>query len=317
MRNLSLTLAIEETDLTRALIGGAVTSADLTLQWVAAGTEERHDRMIREEEYDICEFSISQYFTLRERNACGFTALPVFPRRMFGQRFLFCRSSAGIQRPEDLAGKRVLVGRYQNSLALWLRGYLEHEFGVAPTSMRWLRLREEAFDFEAPPKVDIQSVPADARVEDLVVHDQIDAVMIPSIPLAFLDGTPYLRRVFRDVRAVEIEYFRRTADFPIMHVLVVRDQVLQEAPWVAARVRQLFEESKARYYEYASQPFRLGQPFGSLIREEERVLMGPDPWAFGIEPNERSLRLLTQYAWEQGLTRRRLEVAELFPSFSE
>lgn len=312
MKSLSLTLAIEETDLTRPLITGAVTSADLTLRWVPTSTEERHDRMVRGQEYDICEFSISQYFTLRERGASGFTALPVFPRRTFGQRFLFCRSSAGIQRAEDLAGKRVLVSRYQNSLALWLRGYLEHEFGVKPASMRWLRLRDEAFDFEVPPKVDIRPVPAGVRVQDLVVNGEVDAVMIPSVPRAFRDGAPYLKRVFKDVRAVEEEYFRRTADFPIMHLLVIRDSVLREAPWVAERVRRLFEESKARYYEYASEPFRLGQPFGSLTREEERVLMGPDPWPSGIEPNERSLRLLAHYAWEQGLTRRCLEVAELF-----
>lgn len=292
-----------------------MTPAGWTPAPTVVGAEERHERMVRSLEWDVCEFSVSQYLTLRQRGGCGFTAIPVFPRRIFGQRLLFCRNDGAIRRPEDLAGRRAVISRYQNSVALWVRGYLKHEFGVAPEQIEWLRLREEAFDFDLPRGIRVRDLPRGSSVDRLLETGETDAVMLPSVPPAFRRGEPFVRRIFLDVRAVEIEYFRRTRDFPILHTLVVRDALLARMPGIAESIRQLFEDSKRWYYEYSAQPGALAQPFGSLGREEEIALMGPDPYPYNVLDNAASLEVLTLYAWEQGLIPKRPEISALF--FSE
>lgn len=154
--------------------------------------------------------------------------------------------------------------------------------------------------------------PAGSTVETLLASGDVDGVMVPSIPTAFLEGAPFVKRIFADVKRVEVEYFRRTRDFPIIHTVVIRDDILEESPWIAEKVRQLFEESKLWYFNYAAQPLRLGQAFGSLAREEERALMGPDPWPYNVSDNLVSLRILAEYAYEQGLTGRRVDIESLF-----
>jgi 4,5-dihydroxyphthalate decarboxylase len=306
-----LTLALEETDLTRALVSGRVTRPDCAIRVVVVPTEERHERMLRHE-FDVAEYSISQYLGLRDAGDCRFTAIPVFPRRMFVQQLLFCRTDDRITEPRDLSGKRVLISRYQNSVALWLRGYLQHEFSLPPEAIEWIRLRDEALPFVPPPAVRLRSAPAGKGPDQLILEKEVDVLALPIVPDAFLEGAAHIRRLFPDPKRVAIDYFRRTGDFPILHTVVIRDALLEEFPRLAALVRDLFEESKQWYFRYAAQPARLGQAFGSLEREEERAVLGRDPWPYTVADSRPSLDRLTRYAWEQGLTRRRLTVEELF-----
>jgi 4,5-dihydroxyphthalate decarboxylase len=308
----AITIALEESDLTRALILGRVGDDRLDLETVVVRTEERHERMIARSEFDACEFSVAQYLALRDRGQCDFTAIPVFPRRMFGQHLLFARADAGIARPQDLAGRRVLLSRYHNSLALWLRGYLEHEHKVSPGDIHWIRLRREAIDVDVPSNIQTSDAPPGSSVETLLASGLVDAVMTPNIPQAFLEGSALITRVFSDVWRVEAEYFARTHDFPIMHLVVVKNALLAAHPWVADALVDAFDRSKRAYFEYASQPFRLGLVFGGAQKEEECALLGPDPWPYNVSQNLVSLSLLTKYACEQGLTSRLLEPAELF-----
>lgn len=312
MQTIEITVALEESDLTRALIRGDIATDHLVVKPLLVATEERHERMVADSEFDACEFSVAQYLALRDSGKCDFTAIPVFPRRMFGQRLLFARAQAGIKRPQDLVGRRVLLSRYQNSLALWLRGYLQHEYQVSPGDIHWVRLRKEAIEFELPKGIKLMEAPAGSTVDSLMASGAVDAAMTPLIPKAFLNGSPLIARVFPDIRSVETDYFIRTRDFPIMHVVVVKDAVMRKHPSVKRDLTEAFEKSKRAYFEYASQPFRLGLAFGGLQQEEERALMGSDPWPYNIDDNLVSLRLLTQYAWEQGLTARRLDAAKLF-----
>lgn len=313
MGKLRLSAALEDYDLHRALVEGYVRPKGIDLTVLVNNVSEtRHERMLKHREFDICEYSVSQYLVASEKGGCGFTAIPVFTRRMFGQRFLFCRTDRGIHGPRDLLQKRVGIFRYQNTLGLWIRGYLQHEHGVPPNQIEWVRLFEEVLDCALPADVRVRPAPAGSTAENMLLSGEVDAMVVPWVPAAFHQEASLIKRVFPDVRRAETDYYRKTRDFPIMHTIVIRDEVLEQNPWVAESMREAFEESKKWYYRYASQPFRLGLAFGSLEREEQRALMGPDPWPYNVSDNRVSLDNLTQYAAEQGLTTRKLEPGTLF-----
>jgi 4,5-dihydroxyphthalate decarboxylase len=315
MSTLRLTLACGNYDRTLALKTGAVRPDGVELAIENLAPEEMFYRMGRFREFDVSEFSLSTYTVLRGRGE-PLIAIPVFPSFMFRHGAIFVRDDAGIREPGDLRGKRVGVPKYHMTAAVWVRGILEDEYGVAPKDCRWFEGGEgtkvKEVDVTLPPEVRRESVPGDRNLGDMVAAGELDAFIGARRPAAF--GTGRVRRLFPDFRRTERAYYDKTGIFPIMHTVVLREELAREHPWLPTSLYRAFTEAKLHAYrrltESAALPYAL--PWLMAEVEETWALMGDDPFPYGIQRNRRTLETLAGYTFRQGLAPRRLTVEEMF-----
>jgi len=311
MANIRLTLGCGDYDLTRALIDGSVRPAGIDLTVLAMPSPERHWRMMRFEEFDVAELSMSHYL-VGQAEGRAFTAIPVFPHRRFRHSFIFCRSDAGIEQPRDLNGKRVALRTFQNTAGVWTRGILADDYGVDLGSIRWFTQDEEETPWEPPDWLHVERVAQGANLDALLVEGELDAAIYPEMLPSFARGHPRVRRLFERPKEVERDYFQRTGIFPIMHTVVVRDQVLHDSPWVAVSMVRAFREAKERCYARLADPRQTALAWVQDLLEEQRQLMGPDPWPYALEPNRAALSTLLRYSQAQGLIPTVPKVEDLF-----
>jgi 4,5-dihydroxyphthalate decarboxylase len=188
---------------------------------------------------------------------------------------------------------------------------LQHEYGVAPYDIHWFRRRSEHISIEIPPGIRIDSIGKDQSLDRLIEEGKLDALAVTAPPRAFLQGSPLVRRLFPDCRTVEAEYYRKTKIFPIMHMVVLRRAIYEQEPFVAVRLAQAFEAAKqlafAAYEEGLS-----SLPWTNLDLEYARQVIGEDVWPYGVTKNLPTLEAATLYSYEQGLTKRKFAVDELF-----
>jgi 4,5-dihydroxyphthalate decarboxylase len=320
MSDIQLTLACEDYDRTRALRDGSVKPEGIDLNYVALAVEEIFWRMCRYEEFDVAELSMGAFLVAAAQGRRPFVAIPVFPSRTFRHRCIFINTASGIEKPEDLRGKRVGVPEYTMTAAVWLRGLLQHEYGVKPEEVHWLQGGEEQpgrkdrVDFDAPPRIRLEVIPPDRTLNDMLESGAIDALMSPRMPSCFLKGASHVRRLFPDFKRVEMEYFRRTGIFPIMHVVVIRTKIYEEHPWIAQSLYKAFCEAKDLCFSqlYDSNVLRISLPWTVAEYEETRQLMGEEYWPYGLAPNLHVLETLHGYLLEHGLIKQKLDLASLF-----
>lgn len=318
--DLKLTLACEDYDRTRALRDGSVKAEGIDLNYLVLPVEEIFWRMLRFEEFDVAELSMGAFLVAAAQGRRPFMAIPVFPSRTFRHRCIFVNAYSGIERPEDLRGKRVGVPEYTMTASVWLRGLLQHEYGVAPEEIHWLQGGEEQpgrkdrVDFDLPPGIRLDVIPQDRTLNELIESAEIDALMSPRMPSCFLQGSVRVRRLFPDFKRVEMEYFRRTGIFPIMHVIVIRMPVYAENPWVAQSLFKAFSEAKDLCFSqiYDSNILRISLPWTVAEYEETTHLMSKDYWPYGFAANRHVLEILHSYLWEQGLIKQKLDLERLF-----
>ena len=310
-RDLELTLMLADYHRTRPLLNGEVAAKGITLQPRRAETGEACLRPVYEE-FDIAEMSLSWYMMARCRNE-PVIALPIFPLRMQIHPYIFCSATSGIERPEDLKGKKIGMDEYRLTVGLWARGILREYHGVHPEDCEWFTSGPEAplagYQIPANVKVTVANEPT----EQLLLRGEIDALIPPNIVASFRNKDPRIRRVFSDIRATVNDYFRRTRIFPITHTLVVRQSLFDENPWIVASLVDAFtkaEEICRKSYEYAK---RSAFPSAVLILEEEEELFGRNPWGHGLTPeNQVVLDKFVQYANEQGYIPKRPALSDLF-----
>jgi 4,5-dihydroxyphthalate decarboxylase len=279
--------------------------------------EEVFWRMTRHAEFDAAEMSLSSYLLRRSRGDDALLAIPVFTSREFRHSCLWVRADADIQSPADLKGKRMGVPEYQMTAAVWIRGFLKDDFGVDSSEMHWFSggLYEPGREEKLPvniPGVDLRAIGSGQTLSGMLLDADLDAIMGPRPPHGF--PGPRVRRLFPDFRTVEIDYFKRTGVFPIMHTVVVRRELLDREPWVARSLYDAFHEAKARAMALLHEAVVLAVTLPWLIAEVESTtaLMGQDYWPYGVEPNRRALETLIRYSCEQGLAERAVAVEELF-----
>lgn len=311
MGNVRLTLGCGDYDLTRSLIDGSVRPAGIDLTVLPMPSPERHWRMMRFEEFDVAELSMS-HCLVGHAEGRAFTAIPVFPHRRFRHSFVFCRTDAGIEQPRDLNGKRIALRTFQNTAGVWTRGILADDYGVDLGSIRWFTQDEEETPWEPPDWLHIDRVSEGANLDALLVEGELDAAIYPEMLPSFARGHPRVRRLFERPKEVERDYFQRTGIFPIMHTVVVRAQVLQDFPWVAVSMVRAFREAKERCYARLADPRQTALAWVQDLLEEQRQLMGPDPWPYALEPNRAALSTLVRYSHAQGLIPTVPEIEDLF-----
>ena len=317
-RRIPLTFACGDYEIMRALKEGAVEAEGIELTVLTdMAASPRHWRFLRNREFDIAEVSGSGYVAARDRDL-PFRAIPVFPHRRFRHGFIFVNTGKGIAKPTDLIGRKVGSKGYLFTAGLWMRGILEHDYGVPHRSVNWLSELDEDVDFTPPPDLKITQVPQDASLEDMLVAGEIDALLSPDLIKPLLAGDPRVGRLFADYKQEEIAFYRRTGIFPIMHVVGIKQEIVEKYPWVAVNMYKAFEQAKALAMRRMENPRLVPLAWYREEWEEQERILGKDPWEYGLgERNAKNFERLVAYSHEQGLIQRRIPLDELFLNVSE
>ena len=233
MANLRLTLACGPYDRTQALRDGTITPEGIELNYITLQPAEIFWRMLQFQEFDVSEMSLSNYTSLASGANSPFIAIPVFPSRVFRHGYFFINTNAGIEKPADLAGKRGGVPEYSMTAAVYMRGLLQHEYGVKPTQVEWVQGRTDRLGRALPRDIKLTQAPAGTELGDLLEKGEIDFLMTANNPLSFRRGSPNVRRLFPNYMELEKDYYRRTKIYPIMHTVVIRREIYDRDPWVA------------------------------------------------------------------------------------
>jgi 4,5-dihydroxyphthalate decarboxylase len=312
MANQTITIGCRDYDHTRALADGRVKLDGIELKFVNISPPSQiFLRMLHDEEFDASEMSLSNYMIALGKDDHRFVAIPVFPSRVFRHSYIWIHTGAGIEKPEDLKGKKVGIADYSMTALLFVRGLLQHEYGVLPQDIHWFRRRSEHVAIDIPPGIRIDSIGKDQTLDGLFEDGRLDALAVTSPPRAFLQGSPLARRLFADCRTVEAEYYRRTKVFPIMHMVVLRRAIYEQEPSIAVRMTRGFEAAKHLAFE-AYEEGLSSLPWTNLDLEYARDVIGEDVWPYGMRKNLPTLDAAALYSYEQGLTKRQFAVDELF-----
>jgi 4,5-dihydroxyphthalate decarboxylase len=312
MAHLTITIGCRDYDHTRALADGRVEVDGIDVNFVNLSPPSQiFLRMLHDEAYDASEMSLSNYMIALGKGDRRFVAIPVFPSRVFRHSFIWINTKAGIQKPEDLKGKRVGIADYSMTALLFVRGLLQHQYGVTPEDIHWFRRRAEHVSIDIPPGVRIDNIAKEETLDGLLEQGKLDALAVTSPPRAFLEGSPLVQRLFPDCRGVEAEYYRRTKIFPIMHMVVIRRALYEQEPSIAARLAQGFEAAKQLAFE-AYEEGLSSLPWVNLDLEYAQQILGKDVYPYGIERNRSTLEAATLYSHEQGLTKKRFALNEIF-----
>jgi 4,5-dihydroxyphthalate decarboxylase len=321
MPDLPLTLACWDYDRTRPLLDGRVRPEGIDLQVMIMRPREAFRRMLVDREFDVSEMSLAPYLALKARGDSTFVAIPVALSKIFRHSCIYVRSDAGIREPADLKRKRVGTTQYGATGAVYMRGMLEHDYGVRPEDVHWFsgRLNEgtEPFDLirlNLPPEVRLDTIPAERTLEDLLANGELDALMSLYMPRLFEGGDSRVSRLFSNYRKVEQDYYQRTGIFPITHTVVIRADVHEREPWIAGSLYRAFCEARdlALAELYDSDALRVTLPWLLDYIEASRRVFGRDFWSYGLEGNRPSYEALAQYMVEQDLAVRAVSPEELF-----
>lgn len=326
MRARPLDIAVMAYDRVQALTNGKVGIDGVAPTFHHARiVPEIFERMIRHRAYDVAEMGMTYLLRVLDVEDRPFVALPVFPNRFFRHSAIFINKHAGITRPEDLNGKTIgELALYGHDAGVMPKGILADEFGFKPETCRWVI---GGIDFPLPP-IDFVQQPHPAEVEvthaaagtdlgKMLDRGDIDALISADVPHAVLHGAPRVGRLFEDYVTVEQAYFRRTGIFPIMHTVVVTRTLAEQEPTVVKAVYRAFCQAK----DAAMQQLVEGMTFNNYTSmipwvtsrvQEGRTLLGEDWWPYGIRRNADALDVILRYHWEQGLTKRRYRLEDIF-----
>jgi len=314
-KKIPITLACGDYEIVRALKDGSVEpdGIDLTVLTDMDSTT-RHWRFIRNRDFDMAETSGSSYIVARDQGH-PVMALPVFLHRRFRHGFVFINTTKGIREPKDLIGRKIGVKSFLVSAGHWMRGILEHEYGVPHKSVEWFAELDEDIEFTPHADLKITRLPHEKSVETMLAEGELDAVIHSSIIKPILAKDRRVGRLWPDVKAEEIRYYQKTGIFPIMHVMGIKPEVVEKYPFVPINMFHAFQKAKAIAMRRLNNPRIVPLAWYREAWEEQERILGPDPWQYGLtERNRHNLDTLAGYSFEQGLTRRKWMPKELFVS---
>ena len=302
MSKLRLTVACGAYDIVRPLIDGTVEAEGLELVFLSdMGPRERHWRMGRKHEFDVCEENVGAYYMIRDQGE-PLSAIPVFLHRRFRHGFVFVNAKAGIKTPKDLNGKVIGGTNFQPASNIWMRGILQEHYGFDHRSCTWLVDRSEDIAFTPPPGLTIEMKKDGKALSDMLADGDIPAMISPTLPKPFVQGDKRIQRLFPNHTEIESAYFRETGIFPIMHVTTIKQEVADKYPWVATNLVKAFEKAKQIAYKRVANPRMVPLAFVRTAVEEQEALLGKDPWSYGLTAqNRKNLETVQRYCHQQGL----------------
>lgn len=319
MADIKLTIACGPYDRTEALKTGEVKPEGIDLTYIPIQSPpEIFSRMIDFKSFDGSEMSLSQYLQMRANGNDEFTALPIFPSRVFRHSFIFVRNN--INSPKDLEGKTVGVPEYWQTAAVWIRGILQHEYDVDLSKLRWIEggvdvplSLEEINLRKSMPGYRPEMLPLGKCLSDELRQGEIDGCIGARKP-SCVDGSNEVRRLFPNYREVEKQYFQKTNIFPIMHTFVIRTDLYKKNPWIAESLYKAFRESKRQSLEKMHFTGTIKYTLPWLFHDLEEVdeIFEGDPWPYGLSKNRHVLDAFATYLYEQHFIKEPIDAAALF-----
>jgi 4,5-dihydroxyphthalate decarboxylase len=309
---LRLTIMTGQYDIVRALYDGRVQPKGIELVPGAyPGTRSIHDQVAHGKACDINEYNGGHYVVQKAHGRADITAIPVFLHRRFRHGFIYINTSKGITKPSDLAGRRVACRSIGAAAAYWMRGHLE-EHGAPHRSITWV-IQDPDEASEQAPTMKIEVLPKGKKFETMVLEGEVDAIIMPNVFEAHAKGDRRVARLWPNYQEVEIDYYKRTGLFPIMHVTTVPTAIVAKHPWVVESLTVAFEEAKQLAFQRLANPRNVPLAFCHTYREEEAALLGPDPWEYGLsELNQRNYGTLVRFVHDQVLDGKQPTLQDLF-----
>lgn len=325
MPNLSVSVALSKNPMTASIINGHVTASGMDWTVTPVFASEMFWRQLRFGEFDISEMSLSSLTIAASQGRRGWVAIPIFSTRDFFHTHIVVRDGADIGRPADLIGKRVGVPEYQQTAAVWSRGALQHEFGVAPKELRWWMERTPelshggATAFESPPGIELNYIPRTTNIGEMLLRGELDASLLyiadnnlVDRSRAQLGATPGIRRLFGDDVREQVRYYQKTNILPMNHVVVIRRSVLEAHPWVALNTYSAFVAAKQAALSGFSTLLGYWRQIGVPATADADTIVATDPLPYGLHGQFHVLETLSLYLYEQGLTKTQVDMADLF-----
>jgi 4,5-dihydroxyphthalate decarboxylase len=312
---LAVSLAVNAYDRTAAILDGRVRIEGCETHCVVVEPEEAFHRAFKFGEFDITEMSLSSHAFMTGLGDAAYVGVPAFIFRAFRHSAIYVRTDRGIDAPADLAGKTIGLAEYQQTANVWARGALQHEYGLPVTAVKWRTGgfeeagRGERTPIELPAEIDCRAIPPNRTLSEMFDNGELDALITPRAPRSFVAGAPHAARLFADYVTVELDYYRKTKIFPIMHLVGVRRKLVEQHPWLTVSVFKAFLEAKALVeYRYPT----MLNPWATAEYERIRALLGDDFWSYHVEPNRHLLETFLGYSKEQGILSKTIAVDELF-----
>jgi 4,5-dihydroxyphthalate decarboxylase len=316
MPNVHVTIATWDYDHVRDLRIGDVSAVGIDVTYLNLNMHEVFSRFLANREWDVSELSFAKFIAEATGPHPDLVALPVFLRREFRYGIIYVNRNR-IRTPEDLRGKRVGVPEWAQTACVYMRGALQHDFGVPLGEIEWLQAgvnekgRAEKVDMELPEGVRLTPV-ADKSLSDMLRSGEVDAAMCATVPECF-GKHPDVVRLWPDYTAMGDEFYARTRIYPIMHVAVMRKAVLAGRPWIARNLYNAFDEARRRSLARLGRPGYIALPGHAEAAQAASEAFGGDYFAYGIEENRAALELFLRYAHEQGIARQLVKPEEIFP----
>jgi 4,5-dihydroxyphthalate decarboxylase len=321
---LTLSIALSDNERTRPVAQGRFQPQGVRLVPTVVHPSEMFWRQLKYGDFDISEMSLSSLFIATARGNRQWVALPVYTSRTFFHTNILVRADRGIERPEDLRGRRVGVPEYQQTAALWSRGILEHEFGVSAREIEWFMERGPemshggATGFVPPPGVRLNQIPAHTNIGEMLVNGDLDATVLYLTNRNLVDRSTIdlanfelVQPLFKDKRGEMRRYFSKTGIYPINHTLVIKRELHERHPWLALNIYHAFVEAKQEVERETAETLKSYFDTGLIDAAAERALQ-QDPKAYGMKASRRVIETISQYVHEQGLTDRRVAVEDVF-----
>lgn len=283
---------------------------DVAMHVERVAPQPRHRRMAKENAFDVCEYSLGNYLTARSAgDELPFVALPLFFMRTFRHRDIWVSDASGVTTPDQLAGKRVAVQSWDNTAAVWQRGLLTQDFDLDLRSVDWYaRNRAEAAGFQQPEWLRLTELSENAPLDRMLARGEMDAIMVPT---TVMPGDAPIHRLFPDFIPAERAYFDQHRVFPTMHVIVVQRRLQQEGGLVeriTAGLTQAISDWVAQQ-KAANAP---SEVWPELTWAEQEQILGPNPWAPGLQANRPMLETMIHYGKDQGILATSIEPEALF-----
>lgn len=320
MKKLHLTVATDDYDHFRDFRLGLVQAEGIETTWLVMDIHEVFARFAANREWDVSEMSFAKFVAQATEEHPDIIGIPVFASRMFRMSSFYINKRSGIKSAADLRGKKIGLPEWAQTAAVYTRGWLQHEAGVPLTEIDWYQAgteqagRTEKVELNLPKGLRLTRV-TDKTLSAMVATGELDCIMTARPPSSFKRKHPDVARLFPDFQTEELRQFERSKVYPIMHIIGLKRSLLKEHPWVARNLYNAFEESKNRSLQRLTDMSVSRYPIPWLADHVAKLQgrFGEDLYPYGIEENRATLDTFLQYAYEQGVARRRAKPEELFP----
>ena len=320
MSELKLSIATTDYDHFRDFRLGEVRAQGIDHNWLNLGHHECFARFTANREFDVAELSFAKFSAQVTRPDSDVIGLPVICYRLFRFSSFYVNKNSKIKTIADLKGKRVGSPEWAHSAAVYMRGWMHNEMGVKLSDVHWVQAganaagRKEKVELSLPEGVDLTRI-NDKSLSELLASGEIDCAIIARPPTCFLEGHPDVERLFPDYIEMEEDYYQRTKVWPIMHIIAMRRQILDENPWVARNLLNAFQESKRRSLERLLDPAvsRYPVPWLATYARKMRDMFDGDLFPYGIEENRPTWEQMALYTYQQGIAHRQFTPEDIFP----